>query len=77
MMVEWISVKDKLPEESSVTPVLVHGPALARQVRGGIVGYGVYSEKLDEWKILGSINSPFRIREVTHWAPMPEPPKGE
>lgn len=38
MMSEWISVDERLPEESSAL-VLVYGPSVARLVRGGIVGY--------------------------------------
>ena len=68
MVQEWISVKDRLPEDS---------------------GYylGVYKDKLD-----GSISIAFDMyvkckagewwendfmRDVTHWMPLPHPPKGE
>lgn len=75
-MCEWIGVKERLPE-SEAGVVLVCGPAMARQVKRSVVGYGVHSEKLfDGWRVLGSISSPFRIREVTHWMPTPEATEG-
>lgn len=76
-MCGWTSVKERLPE-SEAGVVLVCGPAMARNVKYPVVGYGVYSEKLfNGWRVLGSISSPFRIREVTHWMPTPEAAKGE
>jgi hypothetical protein len=60
----WISVKDRLPEKFK--PVIV-----CREDGKGqpIVEQG-YKDIGDWWKVYGT-----RTKHVTHWMPMPEPPK--
>lgn len=62
----WIRVEDKLPE--SFRPVIV-----CREKRKGeyIVEQGV-KDVGDWWKVYG-----VRTKHVTHWMPLPEPPKEE
>jgi len=56
----WISVEDRLPEEGEW--VLIFGP-----------GYHV---PLEGFLISGAwIDDQFERRTVTHWMPLPEPPK--
>lgn len=58
---EWISVKDRLPEQYSF--VLSFN------------GLGVGEAFFDGWRFLGACKD--EILSTTHWMPLPEPPKGE
>ena len=65
---EWISVNDRLPEP--YVSVLVHMPGAkpCPTVRKGFISNdGIWQSEM------------FRREpgEVTHWQPMPQPPKGE
>lgn len=62
MEMEWISVKDRLPEY--MRPVIVCR-------KGGKVEQG-HRDIGDWWKVYGT-----RTKNVTHWMPLPEPPKEE
>ena len=62
MEMEWISVNDRLPER--MQPVIV-----CRD--NGKVEQG-YRDVGDWWKVYGT-----RTKKVTHWMPLPEPPKEE
>ena len=68
---EWISVKDRLPEEHGWYLIVVNGKVEAARREPFLMfgeiwnndatgGYSIIPEK-----------------EVTHWMPMPQPPKGE
>lgn len=59
---EWISVKDRLPER--MQPVIVCRED--KKVEQG------YKDVGDWWKVYGT-----RTKRVTHWMPLPEPPKGD
>ena len=58
---EWISVKDRLPEENTTVIVATDN---------GIVFQCLYA--YDGWNLWegNEVN-------ITHWQPMPQPPKGE
>lgn len=62
-MSEWISVKDRLPEETREVLVFDSRNYLIWQARW--MG--------DEW--VDPCMDP--IEKVTHWTPLPEPPEGE
>ena len=68
---EWISVDDRLPEDSN------DGFADAVLVTDGFVQHMAYFVG-GEWRFAesGEIKEPMWYR-VTHWMPLPEPPKGE
>lgn len=70
-MPEWISVKDRLPEKE--TDVLA-----LRQDRKCFVGYicePSWNGKIN-WVIWTAMKSTRNVsRKVTHWMPLPEPPK--
>jgi len=70
----WISVKDKLPK-SICNKVIVY---LEHEDYVGYIGLGHYEKFRGEelWYDLEN-NSPFSKRgyTVTHWMPLPEPPK--
>lgn len=62
-MPEWISVKDRLPEPFK--PVIV-----CRLCKKGCVVEQGEKDIGDWWKVYGT-----RTKAVTHWMPLPEPPK--
>lgn len=80
---EWISVKDKLPEIVSthkryrstikksirVLCACVQNSGKTMVKEGYFELYNDYPEP--RWQIPGTID------DVTHWMPLPEPPKGE
>lgn len=75
---EWISVEDRLPELEKTSLNTKHRPKSARVLcsctqRSGKVlvkeGYYELWNNSPCWRIPGSIDS------VTHWMPLPEPPK--
>ena len=68
---EWISVKDRLPEYSN------DGFANAVLVTDGFVQHMAYFVG-GEWRFAesGEIKEPIWYR-ITHWMPLPQPPKGE
>lgn len=76
----WISVKDKLPEPEQDVLVIAHGWS------GRLLYIGSYqrmkaetswltgvTSKASDWSLWGW--SYLREPEVTHWMPLPEPPK--
>ena len=64
---EWISVKDRLPEESGMYIVTANDGHAQR------VSFVQWQKKNRMWNLTGA-RSYWR---VTHWMPLPEPPKGE
>ena len=68
---EWISVDDRLPEDSN------DGFADAVLVTDGFVQHMAYFVG-GEWRFAesGEIKEPMWYR-ITHWMPLLEPPKGE
>jgi hypothetical protein len=61
---EWISVKDRLPENEKC--VLVYS-------QDGGVAEGKYNARFNEWvQFRWNVTE---LKNVTHWMPLPEPPK--
>ena len=82
---QWISVKDALPEEDG--DYLVSYEEGYREDYGfdeiGIApfevdceGFGIWQEHFDHYT-LGSLGTEWVDIPVTHWMPLPEPPKEE
>ena len=65
---EWIPVTERLPEEGKF--VLVYGDLYSNKHDGGVIAV---SKRIDwnYWQGFG------RERNITHWMPLPEPPKEE
>lgn len=59
---KWISVKDRLPEDDDDVLILIYGKIIG-------VGYRINGK----WKSIAKAKAPV----VTHWMPLPEPPKEE
>ncbi len=79
-MSEWISVEDRLPPKSDhkvTKSVLVwssKGVGCAVIVAQGVMDDGVnYPYKVTHWD--ESFSGQTLITPVTHWQPLPEPPK--
>ena len=72
-MSNWISVKDRLPEDQDECFIFV--PTFdSRGVKSTpYVLHGTYWEECEEWTTCEGEN--FSIDEVTHWQPLPEPPE--
>jgi hypothetical protein len=73
---EWISVKDRLPEKNEFDWVLVvvelhsqygifHSVPIVAELRHG------------EWYDYNDETIEGEFEKVTHWMPLPQPPKGE
>ena len=80
---EWISVKDKLPEDSGCYLVVYRD-----KYNGSIsIAFDMYVKcNVGEWwesEFACDITKQFlwatrlQEQEVTHWMPLPQPPKGE
>lgn len=61
---QWISVKDRLPKYEN--------PVLAGNAELCFVNTAWYHVETKRWEFPSGI-----FCEVTHWMPLPEPPKGE
>ena len=73
---EWISVKDKLPPYNR--DVLVYRPNMAMKILVDTYD-GYYGEDDEEWHegwaLYGEDTNGNPV--ITHWAYLPQPPKGE
>ena len=69
---KWISVKDRLPEDDEVV-------LIACKIGKIFVGYHKHLfQGCEVWRILTARDSTKKITyTVTHWMPLPQPPKGE
>ena len=57
---EWISVKDRLPEQGQ--EIIVYSGGVLKPT---VFAYQFWNKHYDSWA------------RITHWMPLPEPPKGE
>ena len=64
---EWISVTERLPEKGE--------EVLVFDTRENWTGFA-WLRPDETWTALG-FDFPFDFGEVTHWMPLPQPPKGE
>jgi hypothetical protein len=67
--VEWISVKDRLPEHE--TRVHIY---LKEKTAWYDVMYGAYESDVQPTFYDDRTDSIIMLDEVTHWMPLPEPP---
>lgn len=81
-MAEWISVKDRLPEKNG--RYLCCLKSLRKTKTQVILGFALNLEEFDDLFFRGKKYSGFfeeqefyEVNCVTHWMPLPEPPKGE
>ena len=71
---EWISVKDRLPDTAE--RVLVCKTWLGTVYKPVYGYYQDYPNQKGCWYVLTEFGY-YPQREVTHWMPLPQPPKGE
>lgn len=62
---QWISIKERMPE--------IWTKVLVGDVRDGFVGIWVFNGEC--WMVQDYVSA--KLEEVTHWMPLPKPPKGE
>lgn len=71
---KWIPVTERLPEDETLVLILCKNGAM-------FVGYcgKQYVDKERRWHIKTALNSTklLNLGRVTHWMPLPEPPKEE
>lgn len=83
-MSEWISVKDRLPELNEIVLAVLNEPnkrlnypyeekilLLFRRGHNYITGF------VEKWERPFGAETINYNSEVTHWMPLPQPPKGE
>lgn len=75
---KWISVKDRLPE-NDYGKHWKERPHYLVCLANGLMMVATFGFKEHEWWIdsHSCVLSKEHYREVTHWMPLPEPPKGE
>ena len=61
---QWISIKDAMPEKNK-TVIIAH-------IKGA--SFGLYNGR---YFTRGYVNKYRQIKTVTHWMPLPEPPRKE
>ena len=66
-MGEWISVKDRLPEDCKKI-LVVNG-------RGYISISSLWRKDGSKWTWVDSAGHFNHVNDITHWMPLPEPPK--
>lgn len=72
----WVSVEDKLPENEKI--VIGYTPCDGYMFIGFYRTYKSDNYEWSDWCILTSMRSTKKItKKVTHWMPLPEPPKEE
>lgn len=65
---DWISVKDRLPKDQK-SVLIVNGHGVIKMA-------SLWKKKSNEWVWL--FNGEFKyFNDITHWMPLPEPPKEE
>ena len=72
----WISVKDRMPENVHIEHLTVgHSKAVLGYVKDNLCTFCVsYDYEHKAWRYFCDSNHIVR-HEITHWQPLPEPPK--
>ncbi len=76
-MTEWISVEDRLPEEDDVFFVLIHDDSdfVAIPEVSWWALDGIFTDTGKPCGAYWEIEDEYKFYKVTHWMPLPEPPK--
>lgn len=69
-IMEWISVKDRLPEEGKA--ILVYGNLLNEHENSKGASTGYYMSDIRKFML---VFSQYKCIDITHWKPLPNPPK--
>lgn len=75
--IDWISIKDRLPEAGTLV-VILHDDAMNLNHRKPPVYFGRHNGKY--WLQVtdhSDVMWPSHIAQVSHWMPLPAPPKEE
>ena len=78
---EWISVKDRMPEEDGSYIIYIKPKCGGYPIKGCFAkNGGDYGEKIEGENVWFDYDREYGfyyISYVTHWMPLPKPPKGE
>lgn len=85
---KWIPVTERLPEEHESIFAKIYGtnrwePAMSCMVSDDVLAVVKFEDGTRKVKTARTTDGEWRLfnilkaKEVTHWMPMPEPPKGE
>lgn len=75
---EWVSVKDRLPEETQCFLVVLNNEDIdIRVFNSKNEPFQSYSSMLDKFLFLDDKGEWHTTDRVTHWMPLPQAPKGE
>lgn len=70
----WVSVKDRMPENEEI--VIGYTPCDGYMFIGFCRTYKSYTYEWSDWNIITSMRSTKKnTKKVTHWMPLPKPPK--
>ena len=77
-MSEWISVDERLPNETKDFLVVLNGEDIdIRLFNSRNEPYQTYQFMLDKFLFIDNYGDCHTTDRVTHWMPLPEPPKME
>jgi len=68
----WISVKDRLPEDEK--GCIYSKGVLAVDIEDGIIFFATYVKKFNSWHDYHEAPKG-KIDPITHWMPLPKPPE--
>jgi len=72
-MSEWISVDDKLPPYGD--PVIIFGSGVVQNVTYMLDGWDDTPDWFEPFHFDHGDDNKVRWDKITHWMPLPEPPK--
>lgn len=80
-MSDWISIEEKMPEHLDLVLLFIKYPEDARPLFTSTIEMGYWNDKKKCWSNLAGYYKPelnlLHGHNVTHWQPLPEPPKQE
>lgn len=74
---KWISVEDRLPEEDGKYLVLNESGNMFDTEYSDYSGFGYWRMYYDPDPLALAGSEWYELDDITHWMPLPEPPKGE
>jgi hypothetical protein len=79
-MSDWISVTERLPKDGTLVTAFVLEDKYS-ELSGAVTLFYEYADGFACWSIFDPNRDDYDIEirrdEVTHWMPLPEPPKSE
>lgn len=76
-MSEWISVEDRLPKEGEIVLAVVRGAIRIASIFTEHPSFEETYQPYDYWDDPYDDGQIWEWFDVTHWMPLPEPPRSE